>query len=111
MSVPPGAATFGRLLREHRLAAELTQEALAERSRVSIRTIQELEAGSVRPRRATVTSLADALVLSDPAREELERAATPTPRRRTSRPPEPPAGDRARRDERSNLAVARPHPT
>ena len=46
MSVPRGKATFGSLLREHRLAAGLTQEALSERSGVSPRTIQEIEAGS-----------------------------------------------------------------
>lgn len=84
MSVPRSQATFGSLLREHRLAAGLTQEALAERSGVSLRTIQEVEAGHVRPRRVTALSLAEALNLSDSVREELLRTAVPRPRRRHS---------------------------
>src|SRR3954471_23205748 len=77
MSVPQSEPTFGSLLREHRLAAGLTQEALAERSGVSARGIQLLEAGTVRPRRSTIADLARALSLAGPDREEIERAAAP----------------------------------
>jgi transcriptional regulator with XRE-family HTH domain len=113
MSVPRDAATFGWLLREHRLAAGLTQDALAERSGVGLRTIQQLEAGTARPRRATALDLAEALALAGSAREELMRTATPAPRRRFPASPGPasPGDDRARRDERDDIAVALPHPT
>jgi len=82
MSVPRSTATFGNLLREHRLAAGLTQEALAERSGVSPRTIQEAEAGGVLPRRSTARNLAEALDLTDLARDELLSAAASRPRQR-----------------------------
>src|SRR3954447_5689888 len=82
MSVPRRETTLGALLREHRLAAGLTQEALSERSGVSPRTIQEVEAGDVCPRRATALSLVDALGLSDQDRDALMRVATPGPRQR-----------------------------
>jgi transcriptional regulator with XRE-family HTH domain len=39
------SSTFKSLLRHHRLAAGLTQEALAERAGVSARGIQQLERG------------------------------------------------------------------
>ncbi len=42
-------ASFGDLLRRHRLEAELTQEALAELAGVSVRNIQNLERGENRP--------------------------------------------------------------
>ena len=57
MSVPRDAETFGSLLRTYRRAAGLTLEALAERSGVSTRAIQHLEASGVRPRHATVMDL------------------------------------------------------
>ena len=87
MSVPRNAATFGSLLRAHRLAAGLTQEALAERSGVSARSIQKFEADSVLPRRFSAASLAAALGLAGPDRQVLEGAATPSPRRRVGRLP------------------------
>jgi len=62
MSAPSWEATFGSLLRAHRLTVGLTQEALAERSGVSLRTIQELESGHAQPRRATALSLMVALI-------------------------------------------------
>jgi transcriptional regulator with XRE-family HTH domain len=42
MSVPRDAFTFGSLLREHRRAVGLTQEALADRSGVSTRSNSRL---------------------------------------------------------------------
>jgi len=107
MSVSRDAASFGWLLREHRLAAGLTQEALAERSGVSPRTIQQLEAGIARPRRATALYLAEALALTGPAHEALLQAATPAPRRRAAASPE---RDPVRRGERGDLAMVPPRP-
>ena len=124
MSVPRREATFGGLLREHRLAARLTQEALSERSGVSPRTIQEVESGSVHPRRSTALSLVDALSLSDHARDELLRTAASRPRQHPStrggvserggapdvRPLHEPAAEPATR-EPALVALPRPVPT
>src|SRR5690348_1022020 len=85
--------TFATLLRECRLAAGLTQEGLAERSGVSPRSIQQLEAGGARPRRSTITRLVRALALSGRAREELEQAGAPEPRPLSRR--RPPTADGA----------------
>jgi transcriptional regulator with XRE-family HTH domain len=55
-----------RLLREMRWSAGLTQQELAERTGVSIRTISDIERGHVLcPRAATLRLLARALELSD----------------------------------------------
>jgi class 3 adenylate cyclase/tetratricopeptide (TPR) repeat protein/DNA-binding XRE family transcriptional regulator len=74
-------AAFGTLLRQHRLAAGLTQAVLAERSGIAERTIQDLERGAVRPRRATVRRLVGALALPPGARSDLE-AVSSAPRTR-----------------------------
>jgi len=67
---------FGELLRRHRIEAGLTQEELAERSRLSIRAIADMERGrTMRPYRGSVGRLADALTLAAPDREALDRAA------------------------------------
>jgi transcriptional regulator with XRE-family HTH domain len=71
---------FGQLLRESRQAQALTQEALAERSGLSARTIQHLERGVTRPYRDTVGRLARALALSPEARQRFEAAAPSAPR-------------------------------
>src|SRR5919109_3133753 len=56
---------FGTLLRRHRIAVGLTQEELAERARISRRSIGDLERGvSLTPHRDTLALLADALDLS-----------------------------------------------
>ena len=57
---PAGAAArpVGALLRGHRRAAGLTQEALAERAGLSRRGLQHLEAGDARPYPATLEALA-----------------------------------------------------
>jgi len=68
--------SFGDILREHRVAAGLTQEVLAERARMSRAAIAKLERGErQRPYRATIALLADALSLTPDDRLELERAA------------------------------------
>jgi transcriptional regulator with XRE-family HTH domain len=69
---------FGEFLRLRRSALGLTQEELAERSRLSIRAIADMESGRTsRPYRHSVQCLAEALGMSDPDRELLERLARP----------------------------------
>ncbi len=66
---------FGDILRRYRVAAGLTQEALAERAAMSARGISGLERGArTHPYPATVRRLAVALALSDADRTVLERA-------------------------------------
>ncbi len=67
--------TFGALLKRYRLAAELTQEELAERARLSVRAISDLERGLHRaPQKETVALLADALAVTPAERAALEAA-------------------------------------
>src|SRR5438067_12194256 len=69
------SSDFGRLLRPHRIAAGLSQEALAERAGLSTRGISDLERGlRTTPQRQTVRRLADALGLSAADRSALEEA-------------------------------------
>lgn len=73
------SSDFGNLLRRHRLAAGLSQEALAERARLSANGIGALERGYRRsPQRETLALLIGALGLDDEQRRELEAAATRT---------------------------------
>ena len=100
-----GDSTFGALLRRHRLAAGLTQEALAERACMSAEGISALERGHRHvPYRTTVALLARALQLSAEASGELEKAASAAPRPRAGRSAASaaPAAD----GERHNLPVA-----
>ena len=76
------APTFSQLLHEHRQQASLTQEALAERSGLGRRTLQELESGARQPRRETLDRLIAALGISGNARLAFEQAAQPMPRYR-----------------------------
>src|SRR5579863_631656 len=76
--------TFGDLLREHRVAAGLTQEQLAELSGLGVRTIRDLERGRVaRPHRESITLIATALGLPAAARDELARAGRQLSQRQT----------------------------
>lgn len=52
---------LGRQLTALRKEKSLTQEELAEKSHVSVRTIQRIEAGEVMPRTITVKILLEAL--------------------------------------------------
>jgi transcriptional regulator with XRE-family HTH domain len=71
---PP--VTFAGLLRTLRVAAQLTQEELAEASGVRPRTVSDLERGvATTPQRETIRRLADALDLTGPARKEFEAIA------------------------------------
>jgi predicted ATPase/DNA-binding XRE family transcriptional regulator len=68
--------TFGDLLRQHRLAAGLTQEALAERAGLSRRGISDLERGArTHPHRETLTLLVAALGLEREERRAFLAAA------------------------------------
>jgi predicted ATPase/transcriptional regulator with XRE-family HTH domain len=67
---------FGDLLRSHRVAAGLTQEALAERAGLSLRGVSDLERGlRMAPHRDTLQRLLDALRLDMRDREVLQHAA------------------------------------
>jgi tetratricopeptide (TPR) repeat protein/transcriptional regulator with XRE-family HTH domain len=62
----------GSVMRQLRLRAGLTQEGLAERSGVSVRTIRGIETGARRnPQLASLVQLADALELSPGDRDDL----------------------------------------
>ncbi len=72
------STSFGVLLRQHRLRAGLTQEALAERAGLSARGVQDLERGMRQaPRAETVRMLAEALGLDGEPRGALMAAAHP----------------------------------
>ena len=69
-------AGVGAVLRSFRLAADLTQESLAEASSVSVEAIRALEGGRRRyPRATTVDLLAEALRLDETRRAQLTDAA------------------------------------
>ncbi len=73
---------FGLLLKRYRLAAGLSQEALAERARVSTQGVSALERGARRtPQRETLVLLADALDLSSEDRARLVASAVREMRR------------------------------
>src|SRR5579884_1860331 len=75
-SSPASSTRFGALLKRYRRALGLTQEALAERARLSVRGIQDLERGaSQSPRAETVTLLATALGLAAEERAAPAEAA------------------------------------
>lgn len=81
---------FADVLRQYRLAAGLTQEALAERAGLSREAISALERGQRRtPHTDTVRMLADALGLADGAGDALAAAARPhvAPTEGTAAPP------------------------
>ena len=55
------ARELGRKLAVQRRAAGLTQEQLAERARLNVKTIQGIEQGRTEPELATMTAIAKAL--------------------------------------------------
>ena len=80
---------FGALVRQARLRAGLSQEELAERATLGVRTVRGLESDDRRnPQRGTVNQLADALGLTAAERAELLSAAGS---------PDPPSAVRIRR--------------
>ena len=67
---------FGALLRQFRLAKGLSQEALAERARLSVEAISALERGSRKaPQRQTLALLIDGLALDSESAARLESLA------------------------------------
>ncbi len=94
-----GPQAFGQLLKRYRLAANLTQEALAERAGMSARCIGDLECGAHRaPRRDIFALLVVALDVSPCQRAALERTIERRRKPRLSHavlqsqsPPSPPA--------------------
>ena len=75
MAGPPLA--FGERLRAYRLQAGLTQQELAERSGVGLRTVRDLERGRVgRPRARSVELLVEALGLAQGDSDRLRSAGT-----------------------------------
>ncbi|WP_179266262.1 helix-turn-helix domain-containing protein [Asanoa hainanensis] len=89
------AVGFGELLRQHRLAQRLTQEALAEQAGISPRSIGDMERGRGRsPRPDTLDRLAGALRLEGNARLEFVASGqTLFWSNRVVRPDRPPAPD------------------
>jgi predicted ATPase len=96
---PTHDLVFGDLLRRFREAAGLSQEALAERARMSVRGLIYLEHGGRQPYPHTVHRLAEALALSRPDRTALVAAARrggapvapqPSSQRSPRTPPIPP---------------------
>jgi transcriptional regulator with XRE-family HTH domain len=72
------AGSFAVVLKRERLAAGLTQEALAERATLSARAISDLERGVKQtPHQQTIERLAAALGLSNARRNALAAAARP----------------------------------
>ncbi|BCJ46050.1 hypothetical protein GCM10010168_49980 [Actinoplanes ianthinogenes] len=73
---------FGRLVVDHRRRLGLTQEELAARAGISVRTIRELEAGRVRmPRPASARLLADAFGLEGAQRDSFLQTGFPSAER------------------------------
>lgn len=88
----PSTGEFGRLLREFRTRARLSQEQHAHAAGVSVRALTDMERGRTRgPQRRTVQALTRALELSTADSEQLERAAgIGRPRPRPAIDPAPP---------------------
>lgn len=111
VTAPPSSASsgdaFGDLLHRRRVAARMTQEELAGRAGVSVRTVRDTESGRVRrPRAATVELLAAALGLCAAERRELVELSSRE--YWTERAPEPNAvgGGRDSRDRQLPATVA-----
>ncbi len=76
MSTSSQPLPFADLLRRYRLGAGLTQEQLAEATRLGLRGVSDLECGMrTSPRNGTVERLADALELGEPERAAFLSAA------------------------------------
>ena len=78
MPTSPEPTAFGSLLKRLRLAAGLTQEALAERAGLSVRAISDLERGVNRtPHGDTLRLLTDGLRLRSANQAVPARGAAP----------------------------------
>ncbi|HEV2238724.1 MAG TPA: AAA family ATPase, partial [Ktedonobacterales bacterium] len=87
----PQSSSFNSLLKRHRRAAGMTQEALAARAGYSVVYISMLERGTRTPLAATAEILADALGLSEHERQQFFAALASGPRAEPAARPEPPA--------------------
>jgi len=82
-------SSYGELVRRHRVAAGLTQEELAARSGLGVRTVSDIERGRIgRPHRSTVDLIARTLDRDDLAYDAiraslLTKARTPGAAERT----------------------------
>ncbi|MDB5040036.1 MAG: regulatory protein LuxR [Candidatus Eremiobacteraeota bacterium] len=95
LDCPMNDRAFGELLRELRCAAGLSQEALAERARLSPGAISTLERSARRaPQQQTLALLAAALDLRHEDRARLEQAAVAGRRRGPAAVSPPSASDR-----------------
>ena len=95
MTEPEVRTPFGVLLQRYRVAAGLSQEALAERAGLSRRGISDLERGKRRvPHPATARRLADALALDASTRASWLTRTRPR-RDAEPRPADTPGGDHA----------------
>src|SRR5882757_10065984 len=75
-SADQGGSGFAAVLRRSRLRANLTQDELAARAAIGVRTVRDLERGRAsRPQRTTVELLAAALGLAAADREAFLAAA------------------------------------
>jgi transcriptional regulator with XRE-family HTH domain len=70
---------FGELVRSRRVAAGLTQEELAERSGLSVRTIRDIERARTVPYRRSMDLLSAVLDLAGPGAAEPEGVGIPAP--------------------------------
>jgi transcriptional regulator with XRE-family HTH domain len=92
-----GPRPFATLLGDLRRTAGLTQQELADRANIGVRTLRDLETGrAIRPQRSTIDLLAAALDLAGPDRTgflEAARGRLPLPAPTTTdtapRPPRP----------------------
>ena len=90
--LPVAPGSFGDLLRKHRLAAGLTQEAVAERAGLSVNGIHKLERGTTHPYRDTAQRLVRALRLSPEEEAVFRTLAEPAGRQRRVGTPFPTPG-------------------
>lgn len=91
----PGSGSLGGTLHRLRVAACLTQQALAERAGISADAVAALERGRRQhPRPDTIDPLARALSLDEHNRAELAALAIQDAARARSRAPRPAARDR-----------------
>jgi transcriptional regulator with XRE-family HTH domain len=75
-----GSTGFGKILRDRRLRSGLTQEMLAERSGLGLRSIQGLERGETQPRRETLRRLTEAVQLPAEQVDQFETLGHPLAR-------------------------------